>query len=76
MLIEVSCLIIEIGSLLLPCAFIRKNLLIRQKPFYPPQDIRLQRIKIIKTWGTELNKEFSTEENRMVEVYLKKCSIP
>jgi hypothetical protein len=25
-------------------------------------------------WGTELNKEFSTEEYRMAEKYLKKCS--
>jgi hypothetical protein len=25
-------------------------------------------------WGTELNKEFSTEEYRMAEKHLKKCS--
>jgi hypothetical protein len=28
----------------------------------------------IKQWGTELNKEFSTEEYRRAEKYLKKCS--
>ena len=28
----------------------------------------------IKKWGTELNKEFSTEEYRMAEIHLKKCS--
>jgi hypothetical protein len=28
----------------------------------------------IKTWGKELNKEFSTEEYRMAEKHLKKCS--
>jgi hypothetical protein len=28
----------------------------------------------IKKWGSELNKEFSTEEHRMAEKYLKKCS--
>jgi hypothetical protein len=28
----------------------------------------------IKKWGTELNKEFSTEEYRMAEKNLKKCS--
>jgi hypothetical protein len=27
-----------------------------------------------KKWGTELNKEFSTEEYRMAEKHLKKCS--
>jgi hypothetical protein len=27
----------------------------------------------IKKWGTELNKEFSTEEYRMAEKHLKKC---
>jgi hypothetical protein len=30
--------------------------------------------KLIKKWGTELNKEFSTEEYRMAEKHLKKCS--
>jgi hypothetical protein len=29
----------------------------------------------IKKWGAELNKEFSTEEYRMAEKHLKKCSI-
>ena len=29
----------------------------------------------IKKWGTELNKEFSTEEYQMVEKHLKKCSV-
>jgi hypothetical protein len=29
---------------------------------------------LIKKWGTELNKEFSTEEYRWAEKYLKKCS--
>jgi hypothetical protein len=28
----------------------------------------------IKKWGAELNKEFSTEEYRMAEKHLKKCS--
>ena len=28
----------------------------------------------IKKWGTELNKEFSTEECQMAEKYLRKCS--
>jgi hypothetical protein len=28
----------------------------------------------IKKWGIELNKEFSTEEYRMAEKHLKKCS--
>ena len=28
----------------------------------------------IKKWGTELNKEFSTEEYQMAEKHLKKCS--
>jgi hypothetical protein len=28
----------------------------------------------IKKWGSELNKEFSTEEYRMAEMHLKKCS--
>ena len=28
----------------------------------------------IKKWGTELNKEFSTEEYQMAKKYLKKCS--
>jgi hypothetical protein len=28
----------------------------------------------IKKWGTELNKEFSTEEYQMAEKQLKKCS--
>ena len=28
----------------------------------------------IKNWGTELNKELSTEEYQMVEKHLKKCS--
>jgi hypothetical protein len=28
----------------------------------------------IKKWGSELNKEFSPEEYRMAEKYLKKCS--
>jgi hypothetical protein len=28
----------------------------------------------IRNWGTELNKEFSTEEYRMAEKHLKKCS--
>jgi hypothetical protein len=28
----------------------------------------------IKTWGSELNKEFSPEEYRMAEKHLKKCS--
>ena len=27
-----------------------------------------------KKWGTELNKEFLTEEYRMAEKHLKKCS--
>jgi hypothetical protein len=27
-----------------------------------------------KKWGTELNKEFSIEENQMAEKDLKKCS--
>ena len=27
----------------------------------------------IKKWGTELNKELSTEEYRMAEKHLKKC---
>jgi hypothetical protein len=30
---------------------------------------------IIKKWGTELNKESSTEESQMVRKHLKKCSI-
>jgi hypothetical protein len=30
----------------------------------------------IKKWGTELNKEFSTEEYQMTEKPLKKCSTP
>jgi hypothetical protein len=28
----------------------------------------------INKWGTELNKEFSTEENRMAKKHLKNCS--
>jgi hypothetical protein len=28
----------------------------------------------IKIWGTELNKEFSTEETLMVKMYQQKCS--
>jgi hypothetical protein len=28
----------------------------------------------IKKWGSELNKEFSPEEQRMAEKHLKKCS--
>jgi hypothetical protein len=28
----------------------------------------------IKKWGSELNKEFSSEEYRMVEKHLRKCS--
>jgi hypothetical protein len=28
----------------------------------------------IKNWGTELNREFSTEESQMAEKHLKKCS--
>jgi hypothetical protein len=28
----------------------------------------------IKKWGSELNKEFSPEENQMAEKHLKKCS--
>ena len=28
----------------------------------------------IKKWGTELNKEFSTEEYQMAKKHLKKCS--
>ena len=28
----------------------------------------------IKKWGTELNKEFSTEEYQMSEKHLKRCS--
>ena len=28
----------------------------------------------IKKWGSELNKEFSTEDYRMAEKHLKKCS--
>jgi hypothetical protein len=28
----------------------------------------------IKKWGTELNKEFTTEEPQMAEKHLKKCS--
>jgi hypothetical protein len=28
----------------------------------------------IKKWGSELNKEFSSEEYRMAEKHLKKCS--
>jgi hypothetical protein len=28
----------------------------------------------IKKWGTELNKEFSTEEYQRAEKHLKKCS--
>ena len=28
----------------------------------------------IKKWGTELNKEFSSEECQMAEKHLKKCS--
>ena len=28
----------------------------------------------IKKWGTKLNQEFSTEEYRMTENHLKKCS--
>jgi hypothetical protein len=28
----------------------------------------------LKKWGTELNKEFSTEEYQMAEKHLKKCS--
>jgi hypothetical protein len=28
----------------------------------------------IKNWGSEVNKEFSTEEYRMAEKHLKKCS--
>jgi hypothetical protein len=27
-----------------------------------------------KKWGTDLNREFSTEESRMAEKHLKKCS--
>jgi hypothetical protein len=30
----------------------------------------------IKKWGTELNKEFSTEEYRVAEKHLIKCSTP
>jgi hypothetical protein len=33
------------------------------KPNYP-----------VKKWGTELNREFSTEESRMAEKCFKKCS--
>ncbi|WP_221724468.1 hypothetical protein, partial [Ochrobactrum sp. SFR4] len=29
---------------------------------------------LIKKWGTGLNKEFTAEEYRMAEKYLKKCS--
>jgi hypothetical protein len=29
----------------------------------------------IKKWGTELNKEYSTEEYQMAEKQLKKCSM-
>ena len=29
----------------------------------------------IKTWGTELNREFSTEESQIVEKHLNKCSM-
>ena len=29
----------------------------------------------IKKWGTELNREFSSEETQMAEKHLKKCSI-
>ena len=29
----------------------------------------------IKKWGTELNREFSTEESQMTERPLRKCSI-
>jgi hypothetical protein len=28
-----------------------------------------------KTWGTELNREWSSEESQMSEKHLKKCSI-
>jgi hypothetical protein len=31
---------------------------------------------LITKWGTGLNKEFSPEEYRMAEKYLKKCSTP
>jgi hypothetical protein len=31
-------------------------------------------INPIKNWGTELNKEFSTEEYRRAEKHIKKCS--
>ena len=30
--------------------------------------------KVIKKWGIELNRELSTEESKMVERYLRKCS--
>ena len=30
----------------------------------------------IRKWGTELNKEFSTEEYQMAEKHLKKCQHP
>ena len=29
---------------------------------------------LIKKWGTELNREFSTEEYQMAEKHVKKCS--
>jgi hypothetical protein len=32
------------------------------------------RMETIKKWGSEVNKEFSPEEYRMAEKYLKKCS--
>jgi hypothetical protein len=40
-----------------------------------PQEDGLQKSKNpIKKWGTKINKEFSTEEYRMAEKHLKKCS--
>jgi hypothetical protein len=29
---------------------------------------------LIKKWGTELNRKFSTEETQMAEKHIKKCS--
>jgi hypothetical protein len=34
----------------------------------------LKKVDPIKNWGSELNKEFSSEEYRMAEKHLKKCS--
>jgi hypothetical protein len=52
-----------------------QNTLLSPQYFYDSKYPKF-RILLLKKWGTELNKEFSTEEYRMAEKHLKNVQHP